>query len=162
MSYPHDPYAQKYIDDRTNNNDRREEFLAKAEKKVREARNALYVIAGLNALGAIIFFALDVNNSFALIIANLVLTLAYLILASALQKRPRLIIIIALVIFCSVWLMNIITEPEYIVRGLLIKIVIIMSLMKGYRAAAEVEDLRRQLGKMDAADEANAPLDMIR
>lgn len=161
MSYPHDPYAQKYIDERTNNNDRREEFLAKAEKKVREARNALYIIAGLNILGAVLIFALNSDNGFDVLITNLVLALAYLILALNLQKKPRLIVIISLVLFCATWLLNIITAPETIANGILVKIFVIMALVKGYRAAAEVEDLRRQLGKMDATEEANAPLDMV-
>ena len=121
--------------------------LQAAELHVKKARNALFAVAAINlVVGLILYSASNILTG---------ATVGILVLISAIfaglgfltKKQPFTAIIIGLVIYIGLWLLDIIVAGgEQIIRGILVRGIIIYFLVTGVKHAREAERLRRELG----------------
>ena len=119
--------------------------LEAVENNLRKTRNAIFVVAGLAALGGIIMYSSG-NIGVEDLWLNLILTVAYAVLAFLTNKIPMTAVIIAIVLFVGTWILNIVVGgAEQIMRGILIKGIILFYLIKGIGYAREAEELRKRI-----------------
>jgi hypothetical protein len=128
-----------------------QEFSTQAyDKHIRQARNAIFVAAGLLTLGLIIlgatlpdyyeYFWIDCIIWGAFIVA-------FILLGLWTKKKPYTAIVCALVLYALFIILNAIADPTTIYKGIILKIVIIVSLVKGLNDAREAQQMRDQLGR---------------
>jgi hypothetical protein len=121
--------------------------LSAANKKIRRASIALYVVAGLTAVFGVALAAMnknpDARNS--LIITNLILAAIYGGLGFWCNRKPLAAIIAGSALYALILILNAIINPLTIVSGIIFKIVIIGFFVRGIKAAIEAEKLKKEL-----------------
>jgi hypothetical protein len=117
--------------------------LSLFQKKIRSARNTLYVLASLFVLSGIFFYSTseEYANPLALLITFLVIAGIYVGLAVWTKKQPLPAIVSGLLLFVILQLVSVIEDPSYLFKGIIIKIVVVVYLVKGIRAATGARDL---------------------
>ncbi len=73
---------------------------------------------------------------------------AFLVLAAFTRRAPRLCLGLGLALFWAVHLFNAALDPATLAQGIIIKILFTMALVKGFKAAAHAEDLRKDLQRV--------------
>lgn len=137
----------------------KEILLSEAEKKLNRVKFILYAIAIVQlVLGLYYYFQNEALNMEVLIIQSVVAAL-FFGLAFLVNKKPRIAVISALVLYLSLLILNSIADPGSIINGLLLKGLVIYAFVVGIKAAKEAEDLRTKLGLLES--EYERPLDMI-
>lgn len=120
--------------------------LQSAETQVRKARNALFVVAGLTLVLNLFMLASTDSFDAVSLITVLVLTAIFAGLGFMTKKQPFAAIIIGLVIYVALWIFDIVVlGPEYLLRGLLFKGIIIYFLITGLKHAREAERLKKEI-----------------
>jgi hypothetical protein len=117
------------------------------DKHIRTARNILFFLAGIQALG---FFSIRDEEGIVLYISIGVIILFMLLfvgLALWTKKKPFTALLIALILYVSLLITDAIIDPTDLYKGLILKIGIIVSLIAGLRNAKEAQDLRKAFGK---------------
>jgi heme A synthase len=122
------------------------------DKHVRNARNAIFVVAGVQLVFGIITVLMSRENedSLALIISLCIIVLialVFLALGFWTKKKPYSAILIALIFYGILLLTDAIYEPTTIFKGILMKIFIIVYLVRGLNEARDAQRLREALGK---------------
>ncbi len=120
--------------------------LQSAENNLKKARNAIFVIAALLLIGNLIVMgASDSFTAIGLIIAFLA-TGVFVGLGFMTKKQPLGSVVVALILFATLWLIDIIVlGPEYILKGIIVKAIIIYFLATGIKYARETERLRKEM-----------------
>ena len=127
-----------------------EEFSTRAyDKHIRQARNAIFVAAAVLTLNLIIigvavpayyeYFWIDCLVWGAFIVG-------FIILGLWTKKKPYTAIVCALVLYGLFILLNAFVDVTTIYKGIILKIVIIVSLVKGLNDAREAQAIRDQMG----------------
>ena len=117
------------------------------DKHIRQARNALFVVAAIQLFGV---FFVKAENEMARNISMGILAFTALIfvgLAFWTKKRPYTALMTALIIYGSLVLLDAIVDPSTIIKGIVLKIGIIIVLISGLRNAKEAVELRKAFGK---------------
>jgi len=116
------------------------------KKKVQSARTTLYVLAGYFLLAGLVLFAMNKSNDSAagMLISNAVVAVIFLALGIWADKKPVASIISGMVLYILVILMSIFQDPTNIIKGIILKIIIISYLVKGLMSALEAEKIRKQ------------------
>jgi hypothetical protein len=120
--------------------------LGSAEARIKKARNAIFAIAVVFLVSELIGMA----AADALTTAGLVITAGiaaiFVGLGFLTKKQPLTAILIALVLFVGLWILAIIvTGPEQIYKGILVRGIIIYFLVTGIKHAREAERIRKQM-----------------
>jgi hypothetical protein len=117
------------------------------DKHVRNARIALYVVAGLFLLS--IFLLQDLEDTAKKIMIGLVIFMAgvFALLGYWSIKRPFTAILIGLIIFVALQVFNAIADPSSLLQGWYVKIAVPLFLIMGLRNAKEIQDRRQAFGK---------------
>ena len=120
--------------------------LQSAENNLKKTRNAIFVIAALVLIGNLIMMAVsDTFTTLGLVIALLIAGV-FIGLAFMTKKQPLGSVIIALVLFVALWVMDIVVlGPEYIIKGIIVKAIIVYFLITGIKHARETERLRKEM-----------------
>ena len=121
----------------------RKRLLMGANKKVKDAKIALYVLAGLNVVVGIIYWAS--SDDFASLISSLVLAVIYLLLVAWSDKQPFAAILTGFIIYITIQLLAAVVEPTSLFSGIIIKVIIISVFIKGIKSAREAQDLMKEL-----------------
>ena len=108
-----------------------------ADKKIKSARNVLYVMAGITFLWGFIFFIGD--QDVAVLVTNVVLGIIYLVLGSWTSKKPLVAILLGLLLYITTIIIAAIFEPATIIKGIIFKIIIIAYLAKGVYSASSIK-----------------------
>lgn len=117
--------------------------LEEAGKAIRTARNYVYALAGFTLLsGVVVFFMQDDS---AVLIVNAILSLIYGALGYWANKKAFAAILTALILYVTVNLLNAFVEPTTLLKGLILKGVIIGLLIKGVRSAKEAEKITKRI-----------------
>lgn len=127
-----------------------EELLNSDEynKHVRHARNAIFFVAGAQVvLGLILSFAGPDELFVYSIIELLIVAGIFAGLGFWAMKNPYPAILTALIFYCALILLYAAIEPVSIMRGIILKVVIIIYLVKGLKNAREAQRLKEALGK---------------
>lgn len=128
-----------------------EEFSTQAyDKHIRQARNAIFVAAGVLTLGLIIL-GIQVPDYYEYFWIDCIIwgafIVGFILLGLWTKKKPYTAIVCALVLYGLFIILNAIADPTTIYKGIILKIVIIVSLVKGLNDAREAQQMRDQLGK---------------
>ncbi|WP_296378014.1 hypothetical protein [Winogradskyella sp.] len=108
-----------------------------ADKKIKSARNTLYVMAGITIVFATIAFF--VNQDSATLITSFILGVIYLLLGSWTSKKPLIAILLGLFLYLTTIIISAIVAPETIIKGIIFKIIIIAYLAKGVYSASSIK-----------------------
>lgn len=109
-----------------------------ADKKIKSARNVLFVMAGIVLLFGIISFFGD--QDIAVLVTNVVLGIIYLALGSWTSKKPLVAILLGLLLYLTTIIIGAILEPSTLIRGIIFKILIIAYLAKGVYSASSIKN----------------------
>ncbi len=115
-------------------------------QKVKSARNTLFVLSGFFLLFGLGYFAINSRdeNVSAILITNAIVAVIFLLLGWWAPKKPLASIISGMVLYIIIILMSAIDDPVTLVKGIIVKIVIISYLVKGLMSAMEAEKIRKQ------------------
>ncbi|WP_179009170.1 zinc ribbon domain-containing protein [Winogradskyella forsetii] len=108
-----------------------------ADKKIKSARNVLYVIAGITILAGLFYFFRD--QDIAILVTNVILGIIYLVLGSWTSKKPLIAILLGLFLYLTTIIIAAIVDPATIIRGIIFKILIIAYLGKGVYSASSIK-----------------------
>ena len=116
-------------------------------KNIKSATNSLYWVAGLFALGGLITtFQLPNSEDIAAhLITYVILISAFLALAVWGKQKPLPAIISGLSLYVIIQIVNAIFDPITILSGIILKIIIIVCLIKGIKAALEADKIKKEL-----------------
>ena len=116
-----------------NKNQKRE-----ADKKIKSARNTLYVLAGITILFSTIqFFS---HQDTATLITGYILGVIYILLGSWTSKKPLMAVLLGLLLYVTTIVISAIVEPQTIIKGIIFKIIIIAYLTKGVFSASSIKN----------------------
>jgi len=117
------------------------------DKHIRQARNVLFVAAGIILLNAIILFK-DYPFDLEVMWLDYLIWVAYIggFIALALwtKKKPYYAIIGGLILIGIFILINALIEPSTIFGGIIFKIAVIVFLIKGLGDAKEAQQMKEQ------------------
>lgn len=121
--------------------------LDEANKKVRQASNALFIVGVLTAAFGFMFYVMTVNPESAksILIANLVLAVIYAALGVWCRVKPLAATISALSVFALITIINAIVSPISIISGMLLKVILIGVFITGIKSALKAEKLKKEL-----------------
>ena len=115
-------------------------------KKIKNAQTTLFVLAGIFlVVGVIYYFVVGQNDlGFAVLIQQLILAAVFLALGGWAKNKPVVALISGLVLFILVQLIAIVEDPTNIFKGIILKIVVIIYLVKGLQSAIEAEKIKKE------------------
>ena len=116
------------------------------QRKIKNAQTTLFVLAGLFSVVGVAYYFISGQNDlgFAVMITNLILAAVFLALGGWAKNKPVVALISGLVLFILVQLISIIEDPTNIVRGIIIKVLVIIYLVKGLQSAIEAEKIKKE------------------
>jgi hypothetical protein len=126
-----------------------EEFSTQGyDKHIRQARNACFIAAGLLAVNAILLFSkypLDIEVMWLDYLLWTIYIGGFIFCGIYTKKKPYTAIIIALCIFALFIIVNAVIDPSTIIGGLLFKIAIVITLIKGMQDAKAAQQMKDQM-----------------
>lgn len=127
--------------------DERDFLLEGYDKHVRQARNALFIIAGLLVLTGLLS-SLNASEEMLIYVwvEILIMVAAFVALGFWSKKKPYTAILIGLILFIAYMGLYIIIDYTNIFSGILVKIFIIVYLVKGLNNAREAQTIKEALG----------------
>ena len=128
-----------------------EEFSMKGyDKHIRQARNVIFVAAGILVLNLIILIATAPVFYDYLWIDILIWGLfiaGFVALGIWTKKKPYSAIIGALILYGVFVILNAVIDVTTLYKGIYIKVIIIVFLFKGLNDAREAQQIKEQIGK---------------
>jgi hypothetical protein len=126
-----------------------QKWLRDANKETGTSKTIIYILAGIFLLfGLYQGFAID---NFGGMIINLIICVAFLILAAWADKNPFGAILTAFIIYLTIQVTNFFLDPATLFSGIILKVIIISGFVKGIRSAQEAQKLRKKLEQFKAA-----------
>ncbi len=115
------------------------------EDGIKKARNSLFVVGALAFIGEMISIS-DVPGGYNAITVGVALLIAGIFVALGFwtKTKPFTAIITGLIILVLYWGLAIYVDPQNIFKGVLVRVVIIVFLVKGLKDAKAWEDLKKQ------------------
>lgn len=128
-----------------------EEFSMRGyDKHIRQARNAIFIAAGVLLLNVIILAA-TVPYSYEYLWLDFVIWGAFIagfiVLGIWTKKKPYSAIVGALILYAVFIILNAAIDITTVYKGIILKIVIIVLLVKGVNDAREAQRMQDQIGK---------------
>lgn len=119
------------------------------EKPLKNARTWLYVIAGIQlAMGFYEYFTVEDNIVASLALGiQAVIALTFFLLALWSKKKPVHAFLAALICYITVVAGFMLLDPTNIYKGILIKILVVVALVKAYNSAKEYVAIQSSLGE---------------
>jgi hypothetical protein len=115
------------------------------DKHIRQARNAIFAVAIILALSVIVMVGISPGGYEYLWIDILLwgaFIVAFVVLGLWTKKKPYYAIVSALVLYGFFIAFNAYLDPSTIMKGIFVKIIIIVFLVKGLRDAKEAQRLK--------------------
>ena len=118
------------------------------EKSLKNARIWLYVISAIQVVFGVVQYAIADDKEIGLVVAIVEAGIGVLFFLFALwsYKKPATAFMTALVTFVVIHIGSAIIEPTQIYKGIILKILVIVALVKGFNNAREVEKLKEATG----------------
>ena len=126
-----------------------EEFSMEGyDKNIRQARNTLFFLAGLQFLLGIYFlFTSSANAGWTSFAITTLVAIIFLGLGFWTRHKPYNAIIFALIIYILLWAGDCMVDSIYIYKGILVKIIVIVYLAKGLKDAREAQNMKTIMDK---------------
>ncbi|QGW29904.1 hypothetical protein [Phnomibacter ginsenosidimutans] len=117
------------------------------DKSIRYARTALFVVAGVQALVGAYYAYMSPDGTTAAVTLAITLSIAvvFLLLGFYSNKKPYTAILSGLIVYGALLLMDIVVDPTSILKGIIIKGVIIFYLAKSLSDAKEAQEGMKHL-----------------
>jgi hypothetical protein len=121
--------------------------LAPYEKSLKNARIWLYIITGLQfAMGLFEYFTIDDNIIAAVAFGiDAFVAMSFLILALWSKKKPLIAFSIALGFYALFLITFTVLDPSNLFKGLIMKILVTIALIKAVRDAKQYEEVRASI-----------------
>lgn len=128
-----------------------EEFSMRGyDKHIRQARNAIFIAAGVLLLNVFILAA-TVPYSYEYLWLDFVIwgsfIAGFIVLGIWTKKKPYYAILGALILYAAFIILNAAIDITTLSKGIILKIVIIVLLVKGINDAREAQRMQEQIGK---------------
>jgi hypothetical protein len=124
--------------------------MAGYDKQIRQARNAIFWVAGLLTFNvAVLFIGADYIDEYMwvdLLVYGLFIA-GFVFLGFFTKKKPYTAIILALIIYTVFIALNALLDPSTILKGILFKIITYVFLIKGLKDAKEAQYIKTTFGK---------------
>ena len=119
------------------------------EKTLRNARGWLYVVAAIQlAMGLYEYFTLDDNVAAAIVLGvEALIALTFFLLALWSKKKPVQAFLTALICYVTFVVGFMLLDASNIYRGVIVKILVVVALVKAYNSAREYVALKSSLGE---------------
>jgi hypothetical protein len=119
------------------------------EKSMKNARIWLYVIAGLQFLMGIFEYMNTADRTIGLLAFGIDATMAvcFLVLALWSRKKPVIAFTMALVLYALFVITFSILDPSNIYKGIIVKILVVIALVKANKDARKYEDIKTSIGE---------------
>lgn len=117
------------------------------DKHIRQARNSLFIAAGILVLNAIILFSkypFDIEIMWLDYLLWVFYIGGFIALGFWTKKKPYYAIIGGLILMGAFILINALIDPKTIFGGLIFKIAVIVFLIKGVNDAKEAQQMKEQ------------------
>ncbi len=109
------------------------------DSQVKSARTTLFVVAGLTVLGGLLSGATDKGGDGGIIlIASLIIAVIFCGLAFWSNKNPFGALLTGLIMYVSLLILGTIDNPLELMRGIIVKVIIISYMVKGVIGASKV------------------------
>ncbi len=116
------------------------------EKSLRNARIYLYIIAALQFGIGIYEYASTEDKDLVAGGIDAGIGVLFLLLALWSYKKPAIAFMTALIAFLVIHIGLSIIDPSHIYRGIILKILVVVALIKAFKDARQVEKLRESVG----------------
>lgn len=120
------------------------------DKHIRQARNAIFAAAVILLLSVIITIS-TIPEGYGYLWLDIIIwgsfILGFVALGFWTKKKPYTAIICALVLYGLYIILNGVLDPATLYKGLLVKIIIVVLLVKGINDAKDVQQIRNQIEK---------------
>lgn len=113
------------------------------QKALKTARVYLYIIAAIQAGMGVYQYTQATDSEQGLWTGGITASLGVLFLLFAIwsYRKPAAAFMTALVVFVVAHVATMIADPSYIYKGIILKVLVVVALVKGYKDAREVEKL---------------------
>jgi hypothetical protein len=120
--------------------------MADYQNKIKQGGTSLYYVAGVFALGTLVdlYQTRDQENLPVIMIIDLIIVGIFVFLGGWSRKKPFAAMVSGICLYGIVILLTVIGDPVNIVRGIIFKIIIISLLVKGIRAAMDIEKMKKE------------------
>ena len=121
--------------------------LEELDRKIRNAKTTLYVIAGFMFVVGLIIYLTSRDNDLALAIflSNVIVAVIFVLLAELSKQRPFIALLSGLLLYITLNLYMIVIEGASPFSGIIIKGIIIVYLVKGINSAREAEQIKKEI-----------------
>ncbi len=120
------------------------------DRHIRQARNAIFIAAGVLALSLILLVS-TLPESYEYLWLDLTIWGAFIagfvLLGIWTKKRPYYAIVGALILYAVFIILNAVIDVTTIYKGIILKVVIIVFLVKGINDARDAQRMQDQIGK---------------
>lgn len=123
--------------------------LDSLDKTISNARNALWIIAGVTAVFGlgIYFFNPDAEAAMAVLITNLIVAGIFVALGFWANQKPFTALLSALILYVTLYLYGVIVAGANPLSGIIVRVIIVVYLVKGINSAREAEQLKKELNR---------------
>jgi len=123
-----------------------QEVLANAKKKINRVKIMLYIIGGLQVfLGLFLFMGEMVEDSAIVGISSIVVGLIMFACSVWVKRKPVTGILVAFSFYMLLQIAGVIIEPSSIVRGIILKIIVIAVFISGIKSAYDYREYEKKL-----------------
>lgn len=123
----------------------KKEALSEAEGKLKKVKIMLYILAGLNV--AVGLFWLRSDFTFWDGISGLISGVVFIACAIWVNKQPLIGVLVAMIFYVLLQLSVVIVDPMLLLKGVILKVVVISIFIKGIQSAKDVKEFREKLAK---------------
>jgi hypothetical protein len=120
-------------------------LLTELNQKIKKVQNMLFILAGLFGLVGIFMFFSNEENPVAFLIVYFIIGGIYTGLGFYTKKQPLAAIVSAFCLYLLLLILDAIEDPLTIFKGIIFKIIIIGTFIKGLKAANEAQKIKGQL-----------------
>lgn len=121
---------------------------SKYDKSLKQARILLYIVAGLQLLVGIIEFSsakgVEINQIAGVIDGGI--GIMFILFALWSYKKPATAFMTALILFIVIHVVSAIFDPTQIAKGIILKIIVIIGLIKAFNDARSIATLKDSTG----------------
>ena len=122
--------------------------LQELDRKIKNAKTTLWVIAGLTFLGGLLMYFMlqdSHENALVILITNTIVALLFLGLAELAKQKPFIALLSALILYVTLFLYGVVVEEMSPMSGIIIRIIIVVYLIKGINSASEAEKIKKEI-----------------
>ncbi|MGE5105900.1 MAG: hypothetical protein ACM3H8_00010 [Sphingobacteriales bacterium] len=122
------------------------ENFTKHEKTLKNARVWLYIIAGLQfVMGVYELLTIDGTIGIFAFLIDAAIAFVFLILSFWSKKNPSTAFLTALIFYLVLYILLGISDQGNFIKGILVKIFVVIALAKAYNNAKEISDLKKEI-----------------